>query len=61
MFRVRAKVAMDFIQDEYSAPVAIETIKILGALFELPAKQHCQSSPFTLKLGQIGQIGLPGF
>jgi hypothetical protein len=21
------------------------------------AKQHCQSSPFTSKLGQIGQIG----
>jgi hypothetical protein len=32
-------------------------IKILGAVLELPAKQHCQSSPFTSKLGQIGQIG----
>ena len=32
-------------------------MKILGALLELPAKQHCQSSPFTLKLGQVGQIG----
>ena len=32
-------------------------MKILGALLELPAKQHCQSSPFTSKLGQIGQIG----
>ena len=31
-------------------------IKILGAVLELPAKQHCQSSPFTSKLGQIGQI-----
>ena len=51
--------------------MAIEKIKILGALLELPAKQHCQSSPFTSKLGQIGQIGsavqlvapkgLPGF
>ena len=49
----------------------IEKMKILGALLELPAKQHCQSSPFTSKLGQIGQIGsavqlvapkgLPGF
>jgi hypothetical protein len=32
-------------------------MKILGAVLELPAKQHCQSSPFTSKLGQIGQIG----
>ena len=24
---------------------------------ELPAKQHCQSSPFTAKVGKIGQIG----
>ena len=46
-------------------------MKILGALLELPAKQHCQSSLFTPELGQIGQIcsavklvapkGLPGF
>ena len=26
--------------------MAIEKIKILGAVFELPAKQHCQFSPF---------------
>ena len=32
-------------------------MKILGAVLELPAKQHCQSSPFTSKLGQISQIG----
>ena len=32
-------------------------MKILGALLELPAKEHYQSSPFTSKLGQIGQIG----
>ena len=37
--------------------MAIEKIKILAAILELPAKQHCQSSPFTSKLGQIGQIG----
>ena len=24
---------------------------------QLPAKQHCQSSPFTSKLRQIGQVG----
>ena len=29
-------------------------IKILGAVLELPAKQHCQSSPFTAKMGQMG-------
>ena len=28
---------------------AIENIKILGVVLELPAKQHCQSSPFTAK------------
>ena len=26
--------------------MAIETIKIQGAVLELPAKQHCQFSPF---------------
>ena len=26
--------------------MAIEKIKILGAVLELPAKQHCQFSPF---------------
>ena len=26
--------------------MAIEKIKILGAILELPAKQHCQFSPF---------------
>ena len=31
----------------------IEKIKILGAVLELPAKQHWQTSPFTTKLGQI--------
>ena len=48
---------MDFTSDKYSAPMAIEKIKILGAILELPAKQYCQSSPFTSKLGQIGQSG----
>ena len=37
--------------------MTIEKIIILGALKELPAKQHCQSSTFTSKLGQIDQIG----
>ena len=26
--------------------MAIETLKILGAVLEIPAKQHCQFSPF---------------
>ena len=28
------------------APMAIDKIKILGAVLELPAKQHCQFNPF---------------
>ena len=54
---VRAWDSMDFTRDKFSAPIAIEKIKILGAPWELLAKQHCQSSPFTSNLGQIGQIG----
>ena len=53
----REWVSMDFTLDKFEAPRTIEKMKILGALLELPAKQHCQSSPFTSKLGQIGQIG----
>ena len=34
--------------------MAIEKIKILGAILERPARQHCQSSPFTKKVGQMG-------
>ena len=30
---------------------------ILGAVLELPARQHCQSSPFIMKMGQMGWIG----
>ena len=36
---------------QWMAPRTTEKMKILGALWELPAKQHCQSSPFTSKLG----------
>ena len=44
---VRAKVAMDFTLDEYSAPRTIEKkYKILDAVLELPAILHCQFSPF---------------
>jgi hypothetical protein len=37
--------------------MTMEKMKILGAGLELAAKQHCQSSPFISKLGQIDQIG----
>ena len=46
---VRAKVAMDFTQDKYTAPHDNWKIKILGAVSELPAKQRCQ-------FGQFGPI-----
>ena len=46
-----AQVAMNFIQNEGLAPMAVEKIKILGAVLELPAKQHCQFSLFTKKMG----------
>ena len=39
---VRTKVAMDFTYDKYLAPRIIEEMKILGAVLELPTKQHCQ-------------------
>ena len=32
---------------KYLAPRTIGKMKILGAVFELPAKQHCQSSPLV--------------
>jgi hypothetical protein len=34
--------------------MAIEKIKILGAVLELPAKQHCQFSPFGPFLQLMG-------
>ena len=37
--------------------MAVEKIKIMGAVLELPAKQHCQFGPFTKKLGKMGGIG----
>jgi hypothetical protein len=33
---------------------SIEKIKILVTVLELQARQHCQSSAFTTKMGQIG-------
>ena len=36
--------------------MAIEKIKILGAVLELPAKQHSQFGLSTKKMGQMGWI-----
>ena len=41
-----AKISQFFTSYEQSAPMAIEKIKTLGAVLEVPAKQHCQLSPF---------------
>ena len=40
---------MDFALNELSAVNAIKKIKILGAVLELPTKQHC-------RFGQFGPI-----
>ena len=45
---------MNFIKNEGLATMAIEKIKILGSVLELPAKNHCQSSQFTKKSGKMG-------
>ena len=42
---------MELSSNELLAPMAIKKIKIPGAVLELPARQHCQSSPFTSKNG----------
>ena len=51
---VGAQVPMEFSSNEQSAPIAIENVKILGAVMEIPAKQQNQFSPFTSKMGQMG-------
>jgi hypothetical protein len=40
--------------------MAKEKIKILGAVMELPAKQHCQFSPFGPSFEVNGQGYLAG-
>ena len=37
-------------------PWQLKKIKIFGAVLEIPAKQHGQSSPFTTKMGRMGQL-----
>jgi hypothetical protein len=44
--KLGAQVSLKTSSNELSAPMAIEKIKILGAVLELPAEQHCQFSPF---------------
>ena len=44
---------MDLKKKEYSAPRTIEKIRILGAILDLPANQHCQFGPFTKKSGKM--------
>ena len=36
--------------------MAIEKVKIMGAVLELPAKQYCQFGPFTKKSGKMCRI-----
>ena len=38
--------------------MAIEKIKILGAVSELPAKQHCQFGPFTKKSAKWAELAV---
>ena len=39
--------------------MTIEKIKILGAVLELPARQHCQSSLFTKKWAELAVLVAP--
>ena len=52
-----AQISMFFNPNEYSAPMTIKKNKILGTALELPARQHCQFSPFTVKRALMGWIG----
>ena len=42
--------------NEKLKPMANETIKIVGAVLEQTAKQHCQFSLFTTKSGQMTNL-----
>ena len=52
-----AQIAMDFSKNECLAPMAIEKIKILATVLELPAKQHYQFSPYGPFLREMDWIG----
>ena len=38
--------------------MAVEEIKILGAVLELPAKQHSEFGPFTKKLAKWAELAV---
>ena len=40
------------------APRTIEKRKILGAVLELPAKQHCQSSPKPQNWAKLAKLAV---
>ena len=60
---MRVKVATDFtFRYEYSAPIAIEKIKILGAVLELPTKiQNSTANPAHLpeKWAKWAELAVP--
>ena len=49
-----AQASIDLSSNEYSAPMENEKNKILMAVLELPARQHSQTSSFTVKMNQMG-------
>ena len=54
-----AQISMFSTLNEKSAPMAIKKkIKILGAVLDLSAKQHCQFSPFGPFLGKWAGLAL---
>ena len=52
-----AQISMVFTSNEYYwHPMAIEKIKILGAVLELPARKQYQSNPFTSKWAELAVL-----
>ena len=58
MKNVGAQILLFFTSYKLSSPIAIEKIKILGAVLELPAKQQCQSYPFTSKMVKFAGLAM---
>ena len=55
VFKVKVKSYAHCIgMNYYVNLLAVEKIKILGAILELSAKQHCQFSLLATKMGQMG-------
>ena len=55
-----ARVAMKFSYNEGLATIAIEKIKIMGAVLNLSAKLHCKFSPFFAVNGLDWQFCFAG-